>query len=768
MLELFDFQEKAALKIVEKYENYFRQQIIIKKGDEETPVPFIQILDALTGSGKTVILAKTIGEISKLSSEIPIILWLSKASVVVEQSFNNLTTGGKYHHLLGKCQVIMLAEYQENLLFENEPLVLFATVGTFNQKDKEAGNRQIYQCKLDEQNQSTWDSLKNRNQRPLFIVYDEAHNLSDQQTNLLLELKPTVFLMASATIKFPKNLVEQFEELKKLGQWEDKDFFTQVPTNEVVEAGLVKKVIQLASYENPREETITSLVKDLKIIENQLQNNLPNQKPKAIYVCRTNVLEYDPSLQDNIGQNFTERKAPPILIWRHLVEKCQVKPENIAVYCDLKFSRDYPKPPEFNLFAGGGEKKYQEFTSGDFQHIIFNLGLQEGWDDPLVYCAYIDRLLNSSLAVKQIIGRVLRQPKPAITHQLPELLNTAHFYIQVEKQSTFQEVIKEINQELEKNGRGIDIKPTTSTEKPEIIEVKNIYQLPKIICNAVYTEPEITKIINQIPDWREDKTNTRGDSYRTITKKYIDEQGNFQETVNEKSGNTDKITARAIFYREIIRKLPQVRGVILLDEPKFDALIGFKSNVYGQIVETVDKVIKTYLDNCQLEASETELYTVTDHLLYNPAKSISFNNSIHEKYSQLNELEKKFARELDEFGFKWCRNPSRTGYSIPLITLGSTRNFYPDFLIFHPTKIIAIDTSGEHLIKDKVDRKLLNISSKLLVYFVSRGKWDEKLVEKTDESGWTLWKRRVSDGNLSVIHQENLKEIIERMLERIK
>ena len=68
MLELFDFQEKAALKIVEKYENYLRQPIIIKKGEEETPVPFIQILDALTGSGKTV------GQISKLKLENPIIL----------------------------------------------------------------------------------------------------------------------------------------------------------------------------------------------------------------------------------------------------------------------------------------------------------------------------------------------------------------------------------------------------------------------------------------------------------------------------------------------------------------------------------------------------------------------------------------------------------------------------------------------------------------------------------------------------------------------
>src|SRR5881628_1021955 len=105
----------------------------------------------------------------------------------------------------------MLAEYQESLLFENESLVLFATVGTFNQKDKEAGNRQIYQCKLDQQNQSTWDSLKNRGQRPLFIVYDEGHNLSDQQTNLLLELKPAVFLIASATMKFPSKLKEQYD-----------------------------------------------------------------------------------------------------------------------------------------------------------------------------------------------------------------------------------------------------------------------------------------------------------------------------------------------------------------------------------------------------------------------------------------------------------------------------------------------------------------------------------------------------------------------------
>jgi len=77
----------------------------------------------------------------------------------------------------------------------------------------------------------------------------------------------------------------------------------------------VKKVLKLAAYETPMEETISSLVEDLKQIEEQIKiTNLPNGKPKAIYVCRTNVLEFDPSLQDNINQNFSERKAPPILI----------------------------------------------------------------------------------------------------------------------------------------------------------------------------------------------------------------------------------------------------------------------------------------------------------------------------------------------------------------------------------------------------------------------------------------------------------------------
>jgi len=198
--------------------------------------------------------------------------------------------------------------------------------------------------------------------------------------------------------------------------------------------------------------------------------------------------------------------------------------------------------------------------------------------------------------------------------------------------------------------------------------------------------------------------------------------------LREKIGETSRTTARAIFYREMTRKLPQARGIFCLDDPKFDALVGSESWVHQKIVEEVDKIVDICLENSYLEQSSAEVYKIPDILLYNPQKSLPFKNSLHKRYSQLNKLEKEFAQELDKFSAKWCRNPSRSGYAIPLITRGDTQNFYPDFLVWYKNNIIAIDASGEHLIKDKTDRKLLNIlpssnnSRRILVRFISKGK----------------------------------------------
>ena len=68
-------------------------------------VPFYQALASITASGKTVILADAVSTICTLLPIPPVVLWLSKGKVVVDQTYANLAPGGKYHHLLGDRRV---------------------------------------------------------------------------------------------------------------------------------------------------------------------------------------------------------------------------------------------------------------------------------------------------------------------------------------------------------------------------------------------------------------------------------------------------------------------------------------------------------------------------------------------------------------------------------------------------------------------------------------------------------------------------------------
>ena len=68
-----------------------------------------------------------------------------------------------------------------------------------------------------------------------------------------------------------------------------------------------------------------------------------------------------------------------------------------------------------------------------------------------------------------------------------------------------------------------------------------------------------------------------------------------------------------------------------------------------------------------------------------------------------------FARAIDKTGLTWYRNPSRSGYNIPLISVGPTRNFYPDFLVWKGKDVFAIDTTGGHLLKEKTGASCLSI-----------------------------------------------------------
>ena len=54
--------------------------------------------------------------------------------------------------------------------------------------------------------------------------------------------------------------------------------------------------------------------------------------------------------------------------------------------------------------------------------------------------------MESPIQITQVVGRVLRQPGAA--HYESDRLNTAHFYVRVDRNDTFAQVVQEVQKGL--------------------------------------------------------------------------------------------------------------------------------------------------------------------------------------------------------------------------------------------------------------------------------------------------------------------------------
>lgn len=774
-IELFQFQQDAASQMADRYVEYIADPIKFGRGSMRREVPFYQALSSITGSGKTPILAQAVSEIVALSEIPPVILWLSKGKVVVQQSYANLAEGGKYNHLLPNVTVRLLSEYDpSDVSNSNEALLYFATVGTFNQKDREKSNLKIFSIDTDSIESTRWEALKIRERadgqkRPLVIVYDEAQNLSDQQTTLLLEQQPSVFLLASATLRFPAQFdIGVIQQLRSQGGYSDEDLITQVKSSTVVSSGLVKGIISLNGLNVPMQETISEMLSDLREAEAVARSQKLNFLPKAIYVCNTNILADDAGQTDDPKQPFVQRQAPPILIWRYLTEQCEVSPDDIAVYADLKTNRDFPLPTEFKLFSGG-ENDYEEFLAGNYRHIIFNQTLQEGWDDPSVYYAYVDKTMESSVQITQVIGRVLRQPNA--THYESDSLNTAHFYVRVDRNDVFAQVVEDVRKGL--GGDTQEVRILTSppgTEEPITLAPKELRLIPRTAISNQATVMPVERIIERVHDYSQDNINTRGiGRRRTINQVIGASDSDDSEWVNFEQSN--RVNARWVFRREVARRYRPALMIMNTDLRKFDAKVGIGSNAYSSLTDNAAEAVNEYLRHAVIKQLKPNPYEIGSTLVRRGSME-NFNNALHEGYDGLNPFELSFARALDKTGLTWARNRSQTGYKIPLVTLGQTNWFFPDFLVWIENKVICIDTKGTHLVETDARRKLLSIlphkavSVSVEVKFVVEGTWksDATINSKDGFSVWELGSGR----ELRTIPFEDLDAVVRSFIPLIE
>ena len=338
--------------------------------------------------------------------------------------------------------------------------------------------------------------------------------------------------------------------------WSDADLTTYVSSKDVVDSGLVKRRVLLGGYQAQLEETIDDLLADFASAEKAAVGLGLPLKPRAIYVCKTNIVEGNANKRDDPKRPFAQREAPPILIWRYLVHEKGIAPASIAIYTSaLKFDKDYPPPGDFMQFKGG-DTDYANFVSGGYRHVIFNLGLQEGWDDPDCYFAYIDKSMQSTVQVEQIIGRVLRQPNAE--HFEDDLLNAANFYVRVDKKTIFADIVAEVDRRIGGELPEVQISSydPKKKNKPVPYTPKVRKEVPHVWRDPSAAKDPINNVIMKLVDFRHlADANVQGKGARALVQVQIGTSKHpVWDWVEREHGNA--VSARWIFQTAVRRAVP--------------------------------------------------------------------------------------------------------------------------------------------------------------------------------------------------------------------
>ena len=428
-IRLFPFQEQAAAQLSEAADEWieaYAEGGVRKLG--LTPIPFIGHLKAVTGAGKTPILAKVVGDL-----ENALVLWTSVSAAVVDQTHRNLR--GRYRSLLPTGTQILRerpskSEWESLIEAETGLTIWVTTVGSWNEAEAaEAGGKEtvgltVHRPQTDwGGDKSPWEQLRTALQRPVWVVYDESHNQTPAQLDQLVGLRPVGFLLASAT---PPSS-ERFEQFAKATDDDEvmkpiaERARVRVATKDVVEAELLKQTIEVENFDSDPEALLDATVARHKNLVRRAKKEGAAVKPKVLYVVETS----NPRRGEIISR--------PVAIWEYLREK-KVPAEDIAVYTQTKVL-----PDDAERVSSLSDLEAHHL------HIICNRALQEGWDDPEAYVEYFDDESNSYTRIAQIIGRALRQP--GAQHFADEALNTAYLYVRVANKA-FEAIIAGLKREL--------------------------------------------------------------------------------------------------------------------------------------------------------------------------------------------------------------------------------------------------------------------------------------------------------------------------------
>ena len=377
------------------------------------------LLRAPTGSGKTFVLSKVLGNVSDKRA----VLWLWFVPFVnlVNQTLDSLISNA------GDLSAVLFTDG-----LNQEPQAGQVLISTTQGVSRAAWRKAGYHTGGGEQARTPAEfiALARANGLELGVVVDEAHIALDQATEFglfIAWLKPDYLTLATATPKSDR--ITKFLASAEMSSYEA----FNVSRADVVKARLNKAYVEAIIYE--LRKSVAS-VTDLKRTVLR-QAWLRNKSLKATLAQANIPLVPLLLVQVENGKGSIEEAE------RDLIELCKVSPHVIG-----KHSADTPDPQLMDAIANDTTKEV----------LIFKQSAGTGFDAPRAFVLASTKAVNDTDFAMQFIGRVMRVARqiraayPDYRH-IPHNFNTAYIYLaNAEAQRGYQQAImltESVKSELE-------------------------------------------------------------------------------------------------------------------------------------------------------------------------------------------------------------------------------------------------------------------------------------------------------------------------------
>jgi len=716
--ELLDFQTKAARDALQILKENEGKTACFERGvaggwpppsltGQKKPV--VVRIKAITGAGKTPILATIAAGLKDA-----IILWTTPWGAIVDQTTRNLQSSDRYATLLPPDysainieQALQGATWRGIVEATSGTTIITATVQSFNQDGE---NLNIHKGGEN----SPWNQLMNERRRQLWVFYDESHDASERQLAKLVELKPRGLVLASAGDLPPEVLSllpGEGEEAKKETL---RDFTVNVETKDVAQAGLIKTAIEVHDLNTAPSEILSAAIRK--------REHLEQESGKPLIAC---------IIVDNTKDGID--------VWHQMVTKCGVPPSIIAVHLNRAVevaaankALGFPKEAMVVTYPG---LNTEQLRQRQFRFLIWNLSLQQGWDEPLAFVGYFHGEQRNRDQAIQRIGRLLRNPfrdenGMPLLHANPEL-RTAYCYLNAQD-DILEEVVDGLKKELLISDDTVEVSiiRNESEDRPhETVMPKEARQLVPYRLNAPGSKIA-DLLLKKLKKLKLDGEEATAPG-RELTIKLAIENGQSESALRSLDENVP--TTVGVMLRgqieqldwRIVRSRGSEGGWMLASiwsEPVMQCPVAYGSQLQTTLAELAKEFVEEVLGMVNRVEEPYDPYFVGPISLINPNndneakaeyyKVRSFKNSLHRSYNALNGDELKIARAIDGLGLTWVRNPARSGYGIPLIhPEGKSFNFFPDFIVWLESgSPVFVEGKGAHILEGAIKSKLKSLA----------------------------------------------------------